>query len=196
MEVGQGEPSDFANSDNLLTICEERKKEVDQELATIAVNRGARSSANSGLPTPPSTPCPSPSCTSSRTPSPPKPPAANSRQKFLNQSTTPSLVRKSSSFAEVIPFTTEFFEIKKSPKKGYGAFAIKDIENGTIIMIEAPLFRARPVEVFTEWEKLTAEQRAEYRTLHGHMALNTDRRMAIFMTNRCGKCPTLLGTFN
>ncbi|CZT44676.1 uncharacterized protein RSE6_04876 [Rhynchosporium secalis] len=81
-------------------------------------------------------------------------------------------------------FCTEYFEVRRSKKGGYGAFARKDIEKGTVVMTEKSLFRANFLEVFFELEKLTKEQRREYRTLHGHMALSDSRELAIYKTNR------------
>lgn len=51
-------------------------------------------------------------------------------------------------------------------------------------MTEKPLFRATFMEVFVELEKLTKEQRREYRTLHGHMRLSNSEDLAIYKTNR------------
>lgn len=52
-------------------------------------------------------------------------------------------------------------------------------------MTEKPLFRAGFAEVFFEIEKLTKEQRRDFRTLCAHMTLSPDSRdLAIFMTNR------------
>ncbi|CZS97815.1 uncharacterized protein RAG0_06718 [Rhynchosporium agropyri] len=78
----------------------------------------------------------------------------------------------------------KYFEVRRSKKGGYGAFARKDIEKGTVVMTEKSLFRANFLEVFFELEKLTKEQRREYRTLHGHMALSDSRELAIYKTNR------------
>ncbi|KAL2061406.1 hypothetical protein VTL71DRAFT_7679 [Oculimacula yallundae] len=81
-------------------------------------------------------------------------------------------------------FFTEYFDVRRSKKGGYGAFATKDVEKGTIVMTEKPLFRASFMEVFFELEKLTKAQRQEYKTLHGHMELSDSRELAIFKTNR------------
>ena len=51
-------------------------------------------------------------------------------------------------------------------------------------MTEKPLFRANFMEVFVMLEKLTNEQRKEYKTLCGHMALSNSPELAIFKTNR------------
>jgi len=51
-------------------------------------------------------------------------------------------------------------------------------------MVEKPLFRAKFMEVFVELEKLTREQRSEYRTLHGYSGLSPTKDLAIYKTNR------------
>ncbi len=84
-------------------------------------------------------------------------------------------------------FTTEYFEIHKSTKGGYGAFASKDIEKDTVIMIEKPLFRSDFMGVFIELEKLTREERKEYRALYGFEKLEPIRDLSIFKTNRLVK---------
>ncbi|KUJ18770.1 SET domain-containing protein [Mollisia scopiformis] len=92
-------------------------------------------------------------------------------------------------------FVTEFFEVCKSPKGGYGAFATKDIEVGTVIMSEEPAFRATFGEVFYMYEGLTTEQRVEYRSLHGWSALAHNRILSIFKTNRFELSGTRCGIF-
>lgn len=81
-------------------------------------------------------------------------------------------------------FESEFFEVRESSKGGYGAFATKDIEIGTIVQREKPAFRAIMGEIFHEYEGLTVEQRAEYRSLHGWSAFGNNRIISIFKTNR------------
>jgi hypothetical protein len=81
-------------------------------------------------------------------------------------------------------FKNGFLEVKKSPKGGYGAFAIKDIEVGTVVLSEEPAFRASFGEVFYQYEGLRKEQRAEYRSLHGWSALADNHILSVFKTNR------------
>lgn len=110
-----------------------------------------------------------------KTPSPPPTFIPSSSSSFSSTST----------ISEPTPlFTTDFFEVRKSPKGGYGAFATKDIEKDTIIMSEEPLFRAALMEVFIEFENLPADKRAEYRTLFGWQGVSDDEILAIFKTNR------------
>lgn len=142
-----------------------------------------------------------------RLPSTPQSPVSLRRQ-FLQQVTPPKLKQSesssssssahsrtssSSSIDSIYPkpprksdplFVTEFFEVRRSPKGGYGAFATKDIEVGTVIMSEKPLFRAISGEVFYKYENLATEQREEYRSLHGWSGLGLPRLLAIFKTNR------------
>lgn len=79
---------------------------------------------------------------------------------------------------------TPFFEVRISPKGGYGAFATRDIEVGTLVMTEEPLLRAMSGDVFFEYERLTAEQRREYRSLYGWAELSNNPIISIFKTNR------------
>lgn len=119
--------------------------------------------------------------------------SGNSGSPFPNESFRPRASSGSSYnslFGSVPPpkpdplFITPFFEVRKSPKGGYGAFATKDIEVGTVIMSEKPLFRATFGEVFYEYEQLTFPQKVEYRSLHGWSALAKNRVLSIFKTNR------------
>ncbi|PVH89506.1 SET domain-containing protein [Cadophora sp. DSE1049] len=95
---------------------------------------------------------------------------------------TPTIIQPPSNTQAL--FSSEYFEVRRSKKGGYGAFATKDIETETIIMVEKPLFRANFMEVFVELEKLTREQRREYRTLHGYTGLSPTKDLAIYKTNR------------
>ncbi|KAH7327357.1 hypothetical protein BKA65DRAFT_566787, partial [Rhexocercosporidium sp. MPI-PUGE-AT-0058] len=51
------------------------------------------------------------------------------------------------------------------------------------------------MEVFVELEKLRSEQRREYKTLYGHMALSNSPELAIFKTNRFETCGGKGGIF-
>lgn len=149
-------------------------------------SRVARSNANSGLPTLPASPIPTISRRRQYLAEPPPTLMYSSSSAFSSNSSS-----SSSSWSGTpvkypeIGFKTDYFEVRKSPKKGYGAFAIKDIKEGTIISSEAPLFATHFSDLFRELEKLTPEQRAEYRTLAAYMKLEPcSRDMSIFMTNR------------
>jgi hypothetical protein len=115
-----------------------------------------------------------------KTPTPPP--------RVIPSSSHSSSFSSTSSTSESTPlFTTDFFEVRKSPKGGYGAFATKDLEKDTIIMSEEPLFRAAFMDVFIEFEKLPADKRAEYRTLFGWKGVSDNQILAIFKTNRYAK---------
>jgi hypothetical protein len=85
--------------------------------------------------------------------------------------------------AEVL-FTTEIFEVRKSPKGGWGAFALVDIEKDTVVLSEAPLFRSGALQIYAEYEKLTSQQRKEYLTLACWYGVENYKVQAIFNTNR------------
>ncbi|KAF8853204.1 SET domain-containing protein [Acephala macrosclerotiorum] len=121
------------------------------------------------------------------------PPKLEQSESSSSSNSTHSRTSSSSSIDSIYPkppkkpdplFVTEFFEVHRSPKGGYGAFATKDIEVGTVVMSEEPLFRATFSEVFYKYENLTTEQRVEYRSLHGWSGLGLPRLLAIFKTNR------------
>jgi hypothetical protein len=102
---------------------------------------------------------------------------------MLTPSSSSSSSTSRSSEAEPL-FVTDFFEVRKSPKGGYGAFATKDIEKDTVIIAEDPLFRATYLEVFYKYEALPAEKRDEYRSLFGWKGVSDHQVLAIFKTNR------------
>lgn len=82
-------------------------------------------------------------------------------------------------------FSNGFLEIKKSPISGFGAFAVRDLEPFTPILIERELFNANSFNLYQKLDALTEEQRKAYRTLHGHMRTpSEDIRAAIWRTNR------------
>jgi len=81
-------------------------------------------------------------------------------------------------------FTTEYFEARPSPKGGIGAFAIKDIPQGTIILAEKPLIRVPFSEVFVAYENLSPQKRKLYRSLYGWDGIDNYNILAIYKTNR------------
>jgi hypothetical protein len=113
------------------------------------------------------------------TPSPPPPTLTPSSSCSSSSSTVPL-----ASYEAPPLFATNFFEVRKSPKGGYGAFATKDIEKDTVIMSEEPLFRAAYIEVFYKYEALSLEKREEYRSLFGWKGVSEYQVLAIFKTNR------------
>ncbi|KAH8801404.1 hypothetical protein F5884DRAFT_513703 [Xylogone sp. PMI_703] len=80
-------------------------------------------------------------------------------------------------------FVTEFFEVRGSPKGGYGAFALDDIDVGTVIFSEKPLFKAHEISFHHEYERLSQEQREEFATLSCNRGLSADPEIATFLTN-------------
>lgn len=84
------------------------------------------------------------------------------------------------SLHQVLPY----FEIRKSPKGGYGAFALQDISAYTNILTESPLLQSCNETLFDDFEKLTEEQKAAYMKLACYDDIAPDKRMAIFKTNR------------
>ncbi|TAQ91160.1 hypothetical protein B7494_g520 [Chlorociboria aeruginascens] len=83
-------------------------------------------------------------------------------------------------------FKTDLFEVRASPKGGLGVFALKDIEAGTVVHSEKPLFRADFIDVFYEHDKLSDAQKRVFKSLHCHRALHEIRTVAIYQTNRFG----------
>jgi hypothetical protein len=115
----------------------------------------------------------------------PSPPPTLTPSSSSSSSSTSSSFKSSTTSYEVPPlFTTDYFEVRKSSKGGYGAFAIKDIEKSTVIVAEEPLFQATYGEVFYKYESLPIEKRAEYRSLVGWKGTSDFEILAIFRTNR------------
>ncbi|KAJ8058803.1 hypothetical protein OCU04_011791 [Sclerotinia nivalis] len=81
-------------------------------------------------------------------------------------------------------FKNEFFEIRTSPKGGLGCFARTDINSGTMIHSEEPLFISSILQVYYNFEQLTAEKQAAYLGLHCWHGLANHKILAIFQTNR------------
>ncbi|KAI3340608.1 hypothetical protein F4824DRAFT_496893 [Ustulina deusta] len=82
-------------------------------------------------------------------------------------------------------FNNGFLEVKRSPVSGYGAFAVRDLEPYTPILIERELFNANSFDLYQKLDALTEEQMRAYHTLHGHKQTpSEDIRAAIWRTNR------------
>ncbi|TVY52135.1 SET domain-containing protein 5 [Lachnellula cervina] len=131
---------------------------------------------SSQLPTPNSSPPPSPQFSFLS-------PAA--RAWFLStMATAPEeLVRPSPPTPQPL-FSNDFFEVRSSPKKGMGAFALADIPEGTVIMTEEPLFRTSPVQIFWTYDALSDEQKRAYKQLACWTGVEDHKIPAIFTTNR------------
>ncbi|KAI0996907.1 hypothetical protein K3495_g11276 [Podosphaera aphanis] len=59
-------------------------------------------------------------------------------------------------------FHTDLFEVRKTARRGYGAFATKNIEKGTIVLAEKSLMKAETMTIYHEFEKLSRQQQFEY----------------------------------
>ncbi|KAI1436864.1 hypothetical protein GGR50DRAFT_701224 [Xylaria sp. CBS 124048] len=89
--------------------------------------------------------------------------------------------------SDVETFKNEYFEVKQSPTAGLGCFAVRDMEPGTLILVEKMLFEAITTEVKDKVERLTEEQKKAYFRLHGHKANPTEEiHAAIWGTNVTG----------
>lgn len=81
-------------------------------------------------------------------------------------------------------FTTEYFVVKPSEKKGFGAFAIRDITKGTVIIAEKPLFLGEITQIYCAFEEMTKEQQTQYLSLYGFPGVDLNRILRIYKTNR------------
>jgi hypothetical protein len=77
-----------------------------------------------------------------------------------------------------------YFEIKRSPKGGYGAFALQDIRKNKVILEESPLLEAHTATFIQEFEKLSKKEQGEVMSLTCFSELSDDKRIATFKTNR------------
>ncbi|KAI0545530.1 hypothetical protein F4679DRAFT_576068 [Xylaria curta] len=82
-------------------------------------------------------------------------------------------------------FNNGCLEVKISPVSGYGAFAVRDLEPCTTILIERELFNANAFDLYMKLDALTEEQVKAYHALYGHSrSPSEDIRAAIWRTNR------------
>ncbi|KAK9802521.1 hypothetical protein AB5N19_08335 [Seiridium cardinale] len=84
-------------------------------------------------------------------------------------------------------FRNNFLEIRPSATAGFGAFALKNMIQGQIILIEKSLFRANNNTLYDEIEKLTPSLLQAYDRMHAHVRRAYEggprNRAAIFRTN-------------
>ncbi|KAM7193576.1 hypothetical protein V8F20_008349 [Naviculisporaceae sp. PSN 640] len=59
-----------------------------------------------------------------------------------------------------------YFEIKKSPVGGLGAFAVRDLFKGDIILMEAPILRTTGLGLFQDFRALDKDTQQIYLSLH------------------------------
>jgi hypothetical protein len=77
-----------------------------------------------------------------------------------------------------------YFEVKKSPKGGYGAFALQDIPPYTEILFEHPLLQATSIDILEKFDYLSAEDKKVFLRLASFDKLDSNKVVAIFKTNR------------
>ncbi|KAH8669677.1 hypothetical protein BGZ60DRAFT_39437 [Tricladium varicosporioides] len=121
-------------------------------------------------------------------------------REYIPTPTTVNYSRDTSSSINSTPqipplFVTEYFEVRKSNKKGMAAYATKNIKKNTVIMGEDPLFIAEFMEVYYKFESLTMEQKKEYMTLCDWRGLEKEKILAIFSVNRFNTGDSKCGIF-
>lgn len=82
-------------------------------------------------------------------------------------------------------FSNDFFEIARSPTAGWGAFAVKTLRQGDVILRERPLFIADSPKLFSEYDKLEPQAKEVALSLHAHGLVKpgTPRIQAVWATN-------------
>ena len=78
--------------------------------------------------------------------------------------------------------TSQLFELRQTPNKGLGLFAIKHIPCGTMILCELPLLRVpsgSPKTVWGAYCKLSDAQKATFNSLHGFHTEESKRGAAL-----------------
>jgi hypothetical protein len=98
--------------------------------------------------------------------------------------TSPHTSTTSSEYEPPLYTIAPYFEVRKSPKGGYGAFALKDIPRDTEILSEKALVQASSSDVRMHFSKLSADNQEAYLKLASFDDLDSDRTIAIFKTNR------------
>jgi hypothetical protein len=77
-----------------------------------------------------------------------------------------------------------YFEVKRSPKGGYGAFALQDIPPYTEILFEHALLQATNIDIMEQFDNLSAEGKEVFLRLASFDELDSNKVVAIFKTNR------------
>lgn len=62
-------------------------------------------------------------------------------------------------------WSNEYFAVKKSPLGGLGAFAVKDLKEGDIILVEKPLVRTDRIGLYNAVERLDRDDKLLYASL-------------------------------
>ncbi|KAI1177357.1 hypothetical protein F4777DRAFT_596743 [Nemania sp. FL0916] len=87
--------------------------------------------------------------------------------------------------SDLLTFSNQFMEVRKSPVAGYGVFAVRDLEPLTTVLVEKELFSANSSDLYDRLDELTPEQMKAFHDLHGHKRSPTEElRAAIWRTNR------------
>jgi hypothetical protein len=77
-----------------------------------------------------------------------------------------------------------YFQVRKSPKGGYGAFALQDIPPYTGILSEHALLQATNINILDQFENLSALEKESFVRLASFDELDSNKIVAIFKTNR------------
>lgn len=81
-------------------------------------------------------------------------------------------------------YANEYFQIQDSHLSGLGAFSVRDIEQGTVILTEKALFHATERNLYDVLEQLHPDYQASFNRLHAYyQSPRIDRKTAIFRTN-------------
>lgn len=117
--------------------------------------------------------------------------------------------------AEICATENEYYEVRAIPGKGFGCFALKDIEPGTRILADLPLLVVPMAEYYQKdiqgaFDKLSPTHQALYFTLHSshgqdpllwptkiHETVSAQERLRIREQHnaRVGKEPSLISIF-
>ncbi|GKU03112.1 set protein 5 [Fusarium langsethiae] len=68
-------------------------------------------------------------------------------------------------------FENEYFQVKRSPLAGWGAFAVRELKEGDQILVEKPLFTATNLTLFDEFANLSKPLRDVAYSLHANSNL-------------------------
>ncbi|RFU77821.1 set domain-containing [Trichoderma arundinaceum] len=101
---------------------------------------------------------------------------------IIEEALVPPLTRKMS---PGLMYHNEYFEVAKSSVAGWGAFAVRDLAKGDVILREIPLFVAETDNVFHEFYKLDKDAMDVALSLHSHGLIKggTPKIIGIWQTN-------------
>jgi hypothetical protein len=78
-----------------------------------------------------------------------------------------------------------YFQVRRSPKGGYGAFALQDIPPYTEILSEHALLQATSSDILQYFERLSEKDKEVFMLLASFDKLDWNKVVAIYKTNRC-----------